>query len=266
MDSRRGALPRGAARRRRGRRDRRRARRRRRRHDHCGLHRDGRRGSDAPPRRRRGREDRPGDLRADRTRRRTGQLDVRGLGRPLLRPPERHLARLRLRDRQAGPHRHELPRDRGRAGGRGQLLGRRSRPGAGRGKRSFHRPRRPQDRRAVTSPDSPPPRELGRRARRGRGRRHREPVRPRADGDRRNRQRPPARDHLPERLHDRQGDPDGRAHQPRQLGRPPPERGGRGDRRQLADRGLGRRRQRGHRLRRSHQHRQGGRLPDPRKR
>ena len=74
---------------------------------------------------------RPGDLPARRPRRRPGDLDVRGLERPLLRPAGPRLARLRLRHRQGRPHRHELPRDRKRPTDRGQFLGRRPRPGEG---------------------------------------------------------------------------------------------------------------------------------------
>ena len=74
--------------------------------------------------------------------------------------------------------------------------------------------------------------------------------------DRRHRQRPRPRDQGAERLQHRQGHPDRRADQPRQLGRPAARRQGPRDRRQLADRDRRRRRgQRRHRLRDPVEHR-----------
>ena len=103
-----------------------------------------------------------------------------------------------------------------------------------------------------------------RRLRRRPGRRHRDrdrlPARPRPHGDGRHRLRPRAPDPVAQRLLDRQGHPDRRAGQPRQLGRPAAQRQGPGDRRQLADRDRRRRRrgQRRHRVRDPGQHRQEG--------
>ena len=88
------------------------------------------------------------------------------------------------------------------------------------------------------------------------GRRDRQPVRARPHGHRGHRQRDPARDHRAQRLHDRPRHPDRRGDQPRQLGRPAPERPRRGDRRQLPDRDrrLRHERQRRRRLRRPVEH------------
>ena len=55
-------------------------------------------------------------------------------------------------------------------------------------------------------------------------RRHRQPVRAREHRDQRDRQRPAPADDLAEQLLDRRLDPDGRRHQPRQLGRPAAQR------------------------------------------
>ena len=168
---------------------------------------------------------------------------------------------LGLRDRQGGPHRHELPRDRGRRPDRGQLLEPGHAARDARRQRPLHRYRRASCRRELAGPDPARVRRLGVRARRRSRRRDRQPVRARTHRDRRDRQRRSgAHDHCAERLSDRSRDPDRRADQPRQLGWPAAERARAGDRRQLPDLDCaGRERQRRHRLRRAFEHGQGGR-------
>ena len=98
---------------------------------------------------RRDRAEHPRDLRARGlrrgTRQRHDQLDV---VRPARRPVRSESddaavvgARIRLRHRQGGPHRHELPRGRGCQRGHGQLLEPRHRQGRGRRRRPVHGPR-----------------------------------------------------------------------------------------------------------------------------
>ena len=78
-------------------------------------------------------------------------------------PAAAAVARLRLRDRQGGPHRHELPRRPGRQADQRQLLERRQHEGDGRRHRSVERPRRAQGRRELARADAAAARRLRRR-------------------------------------------------------------------------------------------------------
>ena len=105
---------------------------------------------------------RPGDLPPRRSRRRAHQRTPA----PRLRPPS---ARLRLRDRQGRPHRHEQPRRLRRPGTQDQLLRQRRARRLDRRQRPRHRRRRPPDRRPLTLAQPAPARRLrprpGRRSR-----------------------------------------------------------------------------------------------------
>ena len=201
----------------------------------------------------------PGVVQITSTSRRTGdepRLSARPLGRATG-------ARLGLRPRQGRPHRHELPRDRGRRHDRGQLLEPGHADGEARRQRSVHRSRGPPGRDELARADARSSSATRTACASATRCRDRQPVRARPHRDRRHRQRPPAPDHGAERLHDRPRDPDGRADQPGQLGRPAAERPRPGDRRQLADLHRWRRRdgQRRDRLRRALEHGQGDRRP-----
>ena len=79
-------------------------------------------------------------------------------GRPVRFPhaADRAGARLRLRDRQGGPHRHELPRRQGRDEGPGLFSGQDQSTRERRRHRSLDRHRRPEDRRARPRADAAP--------------------------------------------------------------------------------------------------------------